>query len=84
MSKGSKAASMALLEQLHAKTAKVLLDALNDEPSPQMLAQVIKFLQNNGVEPAGDADNEAMQALAKRISDIAENGSNDDVLSIVQ
>lgn len=70
----SNAAKMDFLELLHQKTAKVLLDALGDEPSPQMLAQAIKFLKDNGVEPARDADNTALRALSDEIDQITSSG----------
>lgn len=66
----SKAASMDVLEQLHAAVAKTLTDALSgaEEVSPQMLAQAIKFLKENGVEPAKDVDNSALDALSEQVS----------------
>ena len=65
----SKAANMKVLEELHAAVAKVLKDALSEaeEASPQMLAQAIKFLKDNGVEPAKDIDNSALDELARKV-----------------
>lgn len=74
----SKAANMHFLEQLHNRVAKTLMDALGDEPSPQMLAQAIKFLKDNGVEPARDADNRALQALADKIGKLAADGDTEE------
>lgn len=79
----SKAAKMDFLELLHAEVAKTLRNALKEEPSPQMLAQAIKFLKDNGVEPARDADNAALQALANQIGQIASSGDADDVSDLI-
>jgi hypothetical protein len=70
----SNSASEKLLQELHALTAKVLKNALNDEPTAAMLGQAIKFLKDNGIEPARDADNTALQALADQIGQIAVSG----------
>lgn len=66
----SKAAKMDVLEELHAAVAKTLKTALEDPStvSPQMLAQAIKFLKENGVEPAQDVDHSALDALADQVS----------------
>lgn len=79
----SKAAKMDALEELHALTAKVLTKALSDEASPQMLAQAIKFLKDNGIEPAKDADNAALQALSNRIAEIATSGDPDEMQDLI-
>jgi hypothetical protein len=68
----SKAASMGALEKLHATVAKVLNDELEaGEVSPQMLAQAIKFLKDNGIEPARDVENKALTALADKIGSLS-------------
>ncbi len=68
----SKAASMGALEQLHATVAKVLNDELvAGEVSPQMLAQAIKFLKDNGIEPARDVENKALTDLADKINSLS-------------
>lgn len=64
----SKAAKLDTLEALHAKVAEVITKALDDDPSPQMIAQGLKFLKDNGIEPARDADNQALTALSERIA----------------
>jgi hypothetical protein len=79
----SNAAKMDILELLHAEVAKTLRDALKDEPSPQMLAQAIKFLKDNGVEPARDADNAALKALSDEIDQIASSGDADAFRDII-
>jgi len=83
----SKAAKMDALEALHAAVATTLKDAMegkgDDAPSPQMLAQAIKFLKDNGVEPARDTDNSALQALADRIGKIASDGDADDIKDLL-
>jgi hypothetical protein len=40
------------LGELHQKVAEVLRDALNDKENltPQLIAQAIKFLDNNGIQ----------------------------------
>lgn len=79
----SKAAKIDFLEMLHQKVAETLMGSLGDEPSPQMLAQAIKFLKDNGVEPARDADNKALQALAEKIGSIAAGGDPDEIGDIL-
>lgn len=76
---------MDALEGLHSLIAGYMKEDLQDElkRTPQLYAQVIKFLQANGVEPARDADNKALQELADEIGKIASSGSADDVKSII-
>lgn len=67
----SKAASMGALEELHATVAKVLNDELKEgDVSPQMLAQAIKFLKDNNIEPARDVENAALKKLSDTISNL--------------
>lgn len=76
----SKAAKLSVLEQLHAKVAQRMLTELDsDELSPQMLSQAVKFLKDNGIEPASDADNKALDALAARV-DAVLNGDDTDAI----
>ena len=65
----SKAASMGSLEGLHSLVAKVLTDQLEnvEEVTPQLLAQAIKFLKDNNIEPAKDVDNSALDALTEQV-----------------
>ena len=79
----SKAAKMDALEALHALTANVLKVALSDDPSPQMLAQAIKFLKDNGVEPARDTNNKELQELASSIERIVAGGDPDDIRDLI-
>lgn len=73
----SKAAKMDVLETLHAAVAKTLLGAINgEEVSPQMLAQAIKFLKENGVEPAQDVDHSALDALADQVAKFTSGDAN--------
>jgi len=67
----SKAAKLDALEALHAQIAEVIRKALEDDPSPQMIAQGLKFLKDNGIEPARDADNKALSALSDKIAAIS-------------
>lgn len=66
----SKAASSDALELLHAAVAKTLTDAISGDEtvSPQMLAQAIKFLKDNGIEPAKDVDHSALDKLSEQVS----------------
>ena len=88
----SKAAKVDFLEQLHAAVARVLTDAMSGEideegnerpPSPQMIAQAIKFLKDNGVEPARDADHSALNKLQEQVSKIA-NADDEDIRDYLQ
>lgn len=64
----SKAASMGSLEGLHALVAEVLTEQLKgQEVTPQVLAQAIKFLKDNNIEPAKDVDNSALDALTEQV-----------------
>lgn len=64
----SKAATMGALEGLHAAVAEVLTDQISGEDvTPQMLAQAIKFLKDNNIEPAKDVDNSALDALSEQV-----------------
>ena len=72
----TKAANMKALEALHAKVAEVLRDALDGEidgegnvrpPSPAIIDKVLRFLPDNGVEPAKDIDNSALDTLAAKV-----------------
>ncbi|MCH2199781.1 MAG: hypothetical protein MK081_13465 [Flavobacteriales bacterium] len=67
----SKAASMNILEELHASVAKKLKEIIKGDPSPQDLAQAIKFLKDNNIEPARDVENSALKALADEIGQLA-------------
>lgn len=66
-------ASESALDALHAAVAQVLTDALQgteeDAPSPQMIAQAIKFLKDNGVDaPAKSA---RLSGLAAALADLS-------------
>lgn len=65
----SKAASLGALEGLHALVAETLKAQLAnaEEVTPQMLAQAIKFLKDNNIEPAKDVDNSALDALSEQV-----------------
>lgn len=85
-------ASTKELEALHSLVAKVLKDELtaerrdddgNKEPvSPQLLAQAIKFLKDNGIEPAKDVNNAALDALAQEVKDAL--GNPEKLSSLIQ
>lgn len=65
----SKAANMTALEELHALVAEQL-KSLVSEGDPRALATAIKFLKDNGIEPARDVDNSALRALSEAVSKI--------------
>lgn len=67
----SKAAKLDVIEKLHAKVAEVLMTSLDEDPTAQMIAQALKFLKDNGIEPARDADHSALNALSDKIGEIA-------------
>ena len=62
-------ASESALDALHAKVAEVLTAGLKGEdPSPQFIAQAIKFLKDNGVDaPAKSA---RISELASALRDL--------------
>lgn len=65
----SKAASLSSLERLHSAVAEALAEDLEGgNRAPQFIAQVLKFLKDNGIEPARDADNAAVRALADKVN----------------
>jgi len=66
----SKSATMDALELLHSQVAKVLTEQLKEsstEITPQTLAQAIKFLKDNRIEAAKDADHSALNSLAEQV-----------------
>jgi hypothetical protein len=68
----SKAAKVTYLETLHKLVAETITASLKGEDvSAQMLAQAIKFLKDNGIEPARDADNTALNTLVDAVNKIA-------------
>lgn len=78
----SKAAKLDALEVLHSAVADVLKTQLmEDDVSPQMIAQAIKFLKDNGVEPAKDADTSALDALQSRVQKFTEGAEDDELVS---
>lgn len=81
----SKAAKMDALETLHAAVAEVLeVQLKGDDVSPQMIAQAIKFLKDNGVEPAKDADTSALDKLQDQVQKFAEGEEDDTLLSALR
>lgn len=80
----SKAADEAILQELHKLVADTLKTQLKDEPSPQMLAQAIKFLKDNGIEPARDTDNKALRALSEQIDKISASDDPDALQDFMQ
>lgn len=81
----SKAARSDQLEALHATVATVLAAQLaGDDVSPQMLAQAIKFLKDNGVEPARDVDNSALDSLAKQIQSFKDGNDDPDLVYVTK
>lgn len=69
----SKAAKVDYLEALHKTVAETLMAAMQgEEATPQLLAQAIKFLKDNGIEPARDADTSVLDQLAKKVGEIVQ------------
>lgn len=76
----SKSATEDALQALHKLVADTLVSEIravhtDDEgkpkpKSPQLLAQAIKFLKDNGIEPAKDVQNEALDRLSKEVDDV--------------
>ena len=68
----SKAAKVTYLETLHKLVAETITASLKgEEVSAPMIAQAIKFLKDNGIEPARDADNTALNTLVDAVNKIA-------------
>lgn len=74
----SKAANMTTLEVLHALVAEALTEGVR-ERDPKMLAEAIKFLKGNGVEPARDVDNSALNALRDQVNAITADLAPDEI-----
>jgi len=65
----SQAGKMTDLEVLH----KLVTDALTEgvkEKDFKAIQEAIKFLKQNGIEPARDANNSALRALSEAVSQI--------------
>ena len=65
----SQAGKMTDLEVLH----KLVTDALTEgvkEKDFKAIQEAIKFLKQNGIEPARDANNSALRALSEAMSQI--------------
>lgn len=68
MSKNGRATEAAL-DALHAKVADVLTKALDgDDISPQMIAQALKYLRDNGID--APATSERFDGLMKALEDL--------------
>jgi hypothetical protein len=74
----SKAANMTTLEVLHALVAEALTEGVR-ERDPKILAEAIKFLKGNGVEPARDVDNSALNALRDQVNAITADLAPDEI-----
>lgn len=74
----SKAAKMTALEELHALVAEALTEGVR-ERDPKILAEAIKFLKGNGVEPARDVDNSALNALRDQVNSITADLAPDEI-----
>jgi hypothetical protein len=68
----SKAAKIDYLETLHRIVAETITAGLKgEEVTPALIGQAIKFLKDNGIEPARDADNSALNSLVDAVNKIA-------------
>ncbi len=65
----SKAASVDLMEQIHAAIAKKILDTLNGDPSGTDVSNAIKFLKDSGIM-ANPGDDGKMAELVQSIQDV--------------
>ncbi len=74
----SKAANMTTLEVLHALVAEALTEGVR-ERDPKILAEAIKFLKGNGVEPARDVDNSTLNALRDQVNAITADLAPDEI-----
>lgn len=74
----SKAAKMTALEELHDLVAKKLTEQVK-EGDLKAISEAIKFLKGNGVEPARDVDNSALNALAEQVKAISADLSPDEI-----
>lgn len=69
---------MTALEELHAEVTKQLTKAVQ-EGDLKAIAEAIKFLKGNGVEPARDVDNSALNALREQVNSITADLSPDEI-----
>ena len=69
---------MTALEMLHAEVTKQLTDAVK-QGDMKAIAEAIKFLKGNGVEPARDVDNSALNALREQVNSITADLSPDEI-----
>jgi hypothetical protein len=69
---------MTTLEVLHALVAEALTEGVR-ERDPKILAEAIKFLKGNGVEPARDVDNSALNALRDQVNAITADLAPDEI-----
>lgn len=73
----SKPANADIMNALHSLVAQTLTDEITKgEPSPQLLAQAIKFLKDNGIEATKAVDFSALDSLADKLAGLSE-GSPD-------
>lgn len=68
------------VDELHGLVAEVLTASLqSDEVSPQMLAQAIKFLKENGID--APATSKRMQDLTSALDDLDEDATAHEMAS---
>lgn len=79
----SKAANMTALEELHAEVTKQLTDLVK-QGDMKAIAEAIKMLKNNGVEPARDVENSAIRKLSEQIAAINASGDPDALDQLLQ
>jgi hypothetical protein len=65
------------MEELHSAVAEALKEGVTAK-NPRAIAEAIKFLKNNGIEAARDANNSAVSRLADQVNRIMAEDAGDD------
>lgn len=73
----SQSATLTALEELHQLVAEALKEGVRAR-DPRSITAAIKFLKDNGIEPASDADNSALKALNEQLNRLDLDQDGDD------
>jgi hypothetical protein len=89
----SKSAQEHELQALHAQVAKTLKDEIatdyfeeSGEKKPKsasLLAVAVKFLKDNGIEPARGANNKALDELSRKVDEVTKGGDPDELRDLL-